>query len=786
MGPVRKSVVAVSLFLATGLLAAPTAVADEGQWTPEQVAGLAEQLRERGFGLQTSDLWNNGKGLMRAAVNLNGCSASFVSNRGLVITNHHCAYGALQRQSTVDHDYITDGFLAGTLEQELEARQTTVRVLERIVDVTDRIEAAAAKAGDDDRARYLAISKTRKQLVQACEQQKPGYRCSVASFDAGSVYRQMEYLELRDIRLVYAPPSAIGEYGGEIDNWMWPRHTGDFSILRAYVGPDGKPADFAKDNKPYQPDTWLQISHEGVSPGDFVAVMGYPGHTDRHLSLAQVKHQVEQALPMRVDLYGEWISILEELGEADPAVAIKVAATKKSLANRHKNARGMLAGIKRMNLLKRKAEFEQRLRAWAQKPANASYQGVLDKLAQHTAEQARDYPRNLLLGHISRGPKLLAVAVDLVRRARAQAQPDLERDDWYMQRNADKLRGRLLQRLRNHDPDVDSQLLASLVVRSQKLEPGQEIAAFAGLQVKDGSRTEVAANLRKLFTGSQLRDQQQLLALFDAADANAIANTKDPLLKLANAIADELEANKKVSEARKGRFARLGPQYFAMLRGQADAPHYPDANGTLRLSYATVQGYAPQEGLLALPQTSVAGQVAKHTGEKPFDLPQNVRDAAAQTPETIWADPALGDVPVCFLSNADTTGGNSGSAVVDGKGRLVGLNFDRVWENISGDFGYTTERSRNITVDIRYLLWLLDRVVGADALLAELGMQEVRSQPAKAAPPRADSSAEAVTNKRPAATSERSTGCSCRSDDSGWSGLWGCALLLGLRRRRRA
>ncbi len=720
---------------------------------------------------------------MRAAVNLNGCSASFVSERGLVITNHHCAYGALQRQSTVEHDYITDGFLAGTLEQELEARQTTVRVLEQIVDVTEDIRTAADAAGDDDRGRYLAIEAARKQLVKSCEAAAPGRRCSVAAFDAGSTYRQMIYLELRDVRLVYAPPAAIGEFGGDVDNWMWPRHTGDFAILRAYVGPDAKPADYAKDNKPYRPDTWLTISAEGVAPGNFVAVLGYPGHTDRHLSLAQTTRQVEQVLPMRVDLYGEWIGILTELGKRDPAVAIKVAATRKSLANRHKNARGMLWGIQRMNLLKKKTAFAAQLRAWAKQPANTAYRDVLEQLDAHTAEVRQAYPRDLLLGHLGYGPKLLATAVDLVRRARAQKLPDLEREASYMDRNVDKLRGKLLQRLRNHDPEVESQLLASLCVRARELEGEQTIAAFAPWTGDTRSREQLAKDLRPLFTGSKLTDQAYLLTLFDAADPEALEHTNDPLLKLAVAIADELETLRQQSEARKGRYARLGPKYFEMRKAQSDARHYPDANGTLRLSYATVQGYAPQEGLLALPQTTLSGQVLKHTDEHPFDLPPSVREAAASAAETVWADPTLGDVPLNFLANADTTGGNSGSAVIDAQGRLVGLNFDRVWENISGDFGYTTERSRNIIVDIRYLLWLLDQVSHADALLDELGMQDVRMQPGK--PPASTSEPRPPTQAPAGQPAQAQGGCSCKTHTRTWPGVGACLLIAGLLRRRR-
>ncbi|MCB9700375.1 MAG: S46 family peptidase [Myxococcales bacterium] len=332
---------ALAALLAIAALTATPAGADEGQWMPEQIADLDhDALRRRGLELRPEELWDPaGGGLMRAAVNLSGCSASFISPEGLVITNHHCAYGALQAASTVERDLLKDGFLARTRAEEEPARGRSVRVVEQIDDVTEAIKAAAASA-PDDRARARAVRAKIRELVAACDAAGVARRCEVASFFGGSMYRQIAYLELPDVRLVYAPPSSIGEFGGEVDNWMWPRHTGDFTILRAYVGPDGTPRAHDPDNLPYRPARWLRLAPEGVQPGDLVAVLGYPGRTTRYLWVAELTRTLDQTLPALIDLYGEWIAIAEELGAADPAVAIKVAATKKSLANRHKNSRG--------------------------------------------------------------------------------------------------------------------------------------------------------------------------------------------------------------------------------------------------------------------------------------------------------------------------------------------------------------------------------------------------------------------------------------------------------------
>ncbi len=784
---------ATALALALALAGPERAAADEGQWTPDQIASLNfETLRARGLELAPAELWSeDGGGLLRAAVNLSGCSASFISPEGLIATNHHCAYGALQAQSTVERDLLKDGFLARERAEELEAKGRTIRVLERVEDVTEAVNRAAAAAGDDA-ARHRAIQRSMKELVSACEGEHARRRCQVASFYGGSVYRLMIYFELLDIRLVYAPPAAIGEYGGELDNWMWPRHTGDFTLLRAYTDSAGEPASFAGGNVPYRPARWLKVSGEGVAEGDFVAIMGYPGHTDRYLPAAEVRRRVEQVLPLNVELYGEWISILEALGERDPAVAIKVAATKKSLANRHKNARGMLDGIRRMDLVARREAEDAALRSSADAGEGEIF-STLDRLSE---QLRRVHTREFLLARARSGPNLLALAVDLIRRARAQAKPDLERPWSYMERNTARLWKRQERRLRDFDVEVDASLFASALARASSLPEDQRIEAFTPWLGADGEprrREELMERARSLFRGSALTDGAWVKARFDAPDEAALARAAetDPLLALAFALVRELEAQEELADARSGLRSRVLPRYFAALERHRGGPLYPDANGTLRFSHAQVMGYSPQEGLVATPKTSVSGQVAKHRGAPPFDLPARARAAAPAARESYWADPTLGDVPVCFLANGDTTGGNSGSPVVNGRGELVGLNFDRVWENIAGDFGYSVARSRNVIVDIRYMLWLLDRVEGADALLAELGVAALREQPARAVSPepRAEpsASAEAAVVESRSSTAARA-GCSCGAGPRGRGegGRLGLALgLLALAWRRR-
>ena len=670
-----------------------------------------------------------------------------------------------------------------------------MRVIERIDDVTAELQ-AAVDAASDDRGRAQAIERTRKQLVDACEKSGPSRRCEVASFYSGSLYQRFTYKELRDVRLVYAPPAAIGEFGGEEDNWMWPRHTGDFALVRAYAGADNQPAEAAPGNVPYHPAQFIKPAASGVKAGDFVAVLGYPGQTQRYLPVVEVERFIDQVFPARIDLYGEWIAIYEQLGGRDPAVGIKVAASKKSLANRFKNAQGMLAGLRAMQLVARRRGEEEVLEQWAARPENAAFTDVIPEIRAISVARREGFAGEFLLESLGGAGSLVGIAVDLVRRAREAKKPDLERLAGYMDRDRKRLRDRIERRLRDFDLEVDVQLLAALLARAAALPPEARITAIEPLLAgTTGNREAFVPAARKLLAASKLGVKDTTLALLEV-DEETLARSSDPVLTLAVAIVPALEALEARNEARSGRGLRVGPRYFSMLRTVREGPVYPDANGTLRFSYAKVGGYSPREGLTATPQTTLAGQLAKVTGVAPFTLPQRIQDLAAGAADSHWADPVLGDLPINFLANADTTGGNSGSPVVNGRGELVGLNFDRVWENIAGDFGYNPARSRNVIVDVRYLLWLLDRAEDAGTLLDELGVGGLRNagprpverpveRPSEA--PMLAGNTAAATTTRIVKTEDcaRVRSCGCAGGEAtGWSGL--VLLLLAGRRRRRA
>lgn len=777
----RGARIALAMFVSS----AP-ALADEGQWTPDQIAELDHgRLSALGLRLPASALWNEEGGLLRAAVNLSGCSAGFVSKEGLIATNHHCAYRAIQSQSTPEQNYLADGFVAKKRDKELQAKGYTVRVLSNVRDVTERVKKAGEGAADD-RARFLALEKAQKEIVAECEK-KASARCDVASFYLGKQYKLFETVELKDIRLVYAPPAAIGEYGGEIDNWMWPRHTGDFALLRAYVGKDGKPAEYSADNVPYQPKHFFEVSAEGIRPGELVMVTGYPGRTNRYLPAAEVKRQVEQVLPAVVSLYGEWLSALSEEEKRGKDVAIKIAATQKSLANRHKNARGMLEGIARLGLLAKRQKEDERMAAWAKSPGREAHAKALTELTELATARRESFDKEWVLASVARGPGLTATALDLARVAREKKKPDLERTPGYQERDLPQLWKTIERRLRDFDPGVEARLLAPLIARAKALPKEHAIPSLAAFGA-GADAGAIAKGLSPKLRGSKLANAEATKKLFEG-DPAAIEKLADPVLALGRALAEEVEKVEAVDHARDGAEARVGPLYFDALKELRGGPIYPDANGTLRFSYATVKGYSPRDGLLATPQTTLKGAVQKHTGEDPFALPAPVLEKAPAARDSFWADPDLADVPVCFLSNADTTGGNSGSPMLNGKGQLVGLNFDRVWENIAGDFGYSTERSRNIGVDVRYMLWLLDRVRDAGPILRELGVAQYRSAPAKRSKSPNPHRGGAQDAGTPVAPTPAKSSCGCRAVGADGNGapalLVALAGILARRRRRR-
>jgi hypothetical protein len=701
------------------------ALAGEGKWTPQQVLELDPAwLKAQGLKVSPKRLWDpkRGTGLLAGAVNVGGCTGAFISSTGLVITNHHCIFSIVQEHSSPQRDLITQGFLATNREAELPGKGSRVTVPRSFTDVTKEV-LAAVPAGADDLARYKAIERKQKELVAECEK-RPATRCQVATFEGGLQYVLMDAVELKDVRLVYAPPRAVGEFGGEEDNWMWPRHTGDFAIVRAYTAPDGASAAYSEQNVPYKAEFFFPLATQGVKPGDFVMVLGYPGITFRELLAEEMAIRQARLYPRIIDMYGESIRILEEEGEKDPAGNIAVASTLKGLHNRYKNSGGQLAGLKRGRIIEKQREAEEAVIRWAEKNGKfAPGLSARTQLLSRLNDMGKTWEREFLLGNLRATARGLNMSVTLARLARERAKPDLEREPEFMDREQPRLKDQLEREQKNLFVPAEKRLLAAFVRRAQALGPEERIAAVDKHFGPKASEKEVAAKVDALYAGTKLLTLSERLAMFTETETQ-LAARKDPLLAFGMDLATEVTALDELKDRREGAALQLRPEWRRAVLAHAGKPVAPDANGTLRVSFAKVQGYSPRDGVFYTPQTTLSGVVAKHTDAEPFDVPDKVLDAAQAKRLGQWVDPALKDVPVAFLSDADTTGGNSGSPMVNGKGELVGVNFDRVWENVANDFGYNPEVARNVSVDVRYVLWMLDQVEDADVLLRELGVRK--------------------------------------------------------------
>jgi len=704
--------------------------AEEGKWTPPQVLEFNPgTLQAMGLRIPPEEIWSpsKGTGLLSAAVNIGGCSASFVSATGLIATNHHCIFGILQEHSSTDNNIIRDGFLARTRQQELPSRTTRVTVPLAFTDVTEDIERAATGASDD-LARYRAISRRQKELVAACES-KPHRRCRLSQFDGGVQYILQEMMELPDVRLVYAPPRAIGEYGGGGGKWVWAPPTGDFGIARAYVSPSGEPAEYSPNNVPYLPQRFLQISQKPLRDGDFVMVLGYPGVTYRSLLAKEMEERRDLFFQRRVDLYGEWIELLNAMSREDEKGGIAVAADLKTLLNRHKNAQGQLDGFRRGSLVEKHREMEDRVATWAaDRPEWSRAVAARSELLHHFEERLVTWERDFLFDNIAAGSKALYWATVLVQMVQEREKPDMERPEAFMERNLPRFTTLLHRQQKSYFEAADQQLFASWIRRARNLPVSQRIRAVDKFFPASMTEEQVRDAIQQLYHNSRVTDLDSRNQMIRES-VDSLRKRQDPLLQFAWELEAQLADFREASHRWEGTVSRLRPQWRKAVMAYAGKPVAPDANGTLRVSFAHVKGYSPRDGVYYQPFTTLRGVLEKHTGKDPFDAPETLRNAARNVEHSRWKDQELGELAVNFLATGDTTGGNSGSPVVNGYGELVGLNFDRVWENVANDFGYNPAIARNVSVDIRYLLWTLEEIDKATELLGELQVAPATTQP---------------------------------------------------------
>ncbi len=721
------------LAVAVLLLSCPSLPAEEGMWMPQQIPDLASRLSALGFRGDPAAFADLTGQPMGAIVHLGGCSASFVSPEGLIMTNHHCAVGALQYNSTPQRNLLVEGFLARAREEELpNGPAARVLVTLAVKEVTEEITGGIAPSLDD-RRRFDRIDRRIKQRVAACE--AGGLRCRVDSFFGGLRYFETAQLEIRDVRIVYAPPAGIGNFGGETDNWRWPRHTGDWSFFRAYVGRDGKPAAYSKDNVPYRPTRWLPLQPGGVKDGDLVFVVGYPARTQRHQSYAEVKETTEWSFPQVIKTYQEQIELLESVARSDPELAIKAAPRLRGLNNTLTNRKGMLEGLLKGGILASKQRAEQELADWiAADPARKrEYGDVLPALASLQAEAEKTRERDAALSRLFSASSMLSAAHTALLLSAARAKTDdLDREAEYQQRNWRSIREAQERAQHTIDPRIDEALrrwamgYAAALPAEQRISGLDKIVGLTAGMSKDDSGRAIEQYLRSLYPGTRIADKDFRLGLLERSTAELLAS-KDTMLGLARLLDPLYQSNLEARKRREGAASRIRPRYMKALLAKAGGLVAPDANSTLRVTFGVVKGKPGPDGVFWTPFTTLRGIEQKATGEGEFAAParelEAIRSLRAGTAPTPYLDPALGDVPVDFLSTVDTTGGNSGSPTLDAKGELVGLLFDGTYDTIASDFLYDRVNTRSIHVDLRYALWTMFQVDGASDLIREMGLR---------------------------------------------------------------
>ncbi|QOW23245.1 S46 family peptidase [Novilysobacter avium] len=691
-------------------------------WVPQQLPEISAALQKAGLELPAEQLADLTGDPMGAVVSLGGCTASFVSPQGLVVTNHHCAYGAIQLNSTPENNLIEDGFNAAAKEREVSAGPNArIYALDSIRDVTRDVR-AAIDAAPDALGRTRALETIQKQLVADCEAD-PGYRCQFYSFAGGNTYRLFKNLEIKDVRLVYAPPNSIGSFGGDIDNWMWPRHTGDFAFYRAYVGKDGKPAPYSTDNVPYEPKHFLKFASQPLNIGDFVMVAGYPGRTARY-ALAEEFDATEQwTYPTIKRHYEAMVDLVEAAGAKDEDIKVKYASTIRGWQNTMKNYDGQLEGFQRINASKTKHAEEAAVLAWLRgqgakgEPALQAHARLLELDAAERATRERD----LVFGQLIR-TGAIGAATGLYRFAIEGEKPDAQRDAGYQARDLPGFEGSLKQMERRYDAGMDRQLQQYWLREYVKLPQAQHIPALDEW-LGGNDEAAVQAALDRL-AGTSLGDLDTRLKLMHA-DRATLEASKDPALQLAVALMPTILQNKELDEIRTGDVLQARPVYLqavADYRASRGESVYPDANSSLRITFGNVQGYTKLDGSRQAAFTTLEQIADKSTGVEPFNAPRAQLDAIAAKRYGGLASEELGTVPVNFMADLDITGGNSGSPAMDARGELVGLVFDMNWESVSSNWVFDPDMTRVIAVDGRYLRWVMQEAFPAPQVLEELGL----------------------------------------------------------------
>ncbi len=720
---IRKSIRLIVLFI---ILLSSIVRADEGMWIPILIEKFnIEIMQEKGFKLSAEDIYSVNQASMKDAVMIfgGGCTAELISDQGLIITNHHCGYRPIQSHSTVDHDYLTNGFWAMSQEEELTNPGLTVTFLKWMKDVTEEV-----LEGIEDGMSEEEISDIKQEnIIKIKEEAIEGthFTVQVKPFYYGNQYFLFVNEAYKDVRLVGAPPSAIGKFGGDTDNWMWPRHTGDFSLFRIYAGEDNKPAEYSPDNVPFNPKKFFPISLKGTRPGDFTMVFGYPGSTYEYVPSFHLQMLIGDIYPALIDVRTKKLEIMQKTMEKSPEVRIQYSAKAAGVSNSWKRWKGEIRGLDKLDALIKKQEYEKRFVEWtgASPERNRRYGKLLERYEKVYDEIAplrlgQSYLREVFFYN---GVENLSLAsgfsklVSMIGNNASQEEID---------KSLESLRRRVTGFFKNYDQATgDALAVAMLSMFEENVSREYHPEEFAKIMEKYNGNYQ--AWMKKVRKKSLFMDEEVLLSFlnsFKASDVKKIE--KDPIYKLAQSAGEAygkilFEYGKLNRE-----LENLHRVYMkAQMDFETDRLFYPDANFSLRVSYGEVSGYNSRDAVFYKHYTTLEGVIEKDNPEiYDYDVPEKLKELYLKKDYGKYAQD--GKMPICFLATNHTTGGNSGSPVIDAEGNLIGINFDRAWEGVMSDLMFNPEQCRNISIDIRYALFIIDKFAGAGYLLDEMTLVE--------------------------------------------------------------
>jgi len=697
-----------------------TSFAQEGMWQLSQLDRL--DLEEKGMKIDIEDIYNpNGPSLTDAIIQLGGGSASFVSPEGLILTNHHVAYTALQRASSTESDYLTNGFLAQNKSEEISAPGYIANILIEMKDVTSEV-LSTVKGIDDPVQRDEQINAKINEITEAIEEGKEDINSRVASMYNGKQYVLFVYKQYNDIRIVYAPPSSIGKYGGDIDNWMWPRHTGDFSFLRAYMATDGTGREYHDDNIPVKPKTWLKVADEDLKDGDLTFVIGFPGFTTRYRTHNSADWNLNKNYPNTIHNFEEIIDIMDELTENSPEGKLKVADLRAGLANTLKNFQGKIEAMSKTNYVQKKIDFEYDLQNWinSDEMNKKKYGHILHDIEKQyeviLKTKEKDDAINLF-GFL--GGTLASLATQIYDISKELDKHEDERRPGINDQFLERLISNLQFQYSGYYKPVDKAMLKWALKKANALPEGSRIDGLEHI-LKSKSQS-VDDFVDEAYSKSKLSDIEFVKLLFGKS-LNELEGLDDPLIKLASSIYDESRAVRETYNDFAIKIIDLRKQYLNAVYEWKGEAIYPDANGTIRFTAGNVKGYHPRDAVWYYPFTTLKGVIEKHNGEDPFNVPDGLQELGESKDYGKWADPLLEDVPVAFTHQVDITGGNSGSPVLNAKGEIVGVVFDGNYEALISDWQYDYDLQRCISVDIRYVLFITEKLAKANYILKEMGV----------------------------------------------------------------